>query len=45
MLIRIIISNLKMRNNNLGTEGNELEGNIKLGGGDNEGAFDQPMIR
>jgi hypothetical protein len=29
-----------MRNNNFGTDGNELEGNIKMG--DNEGGFDQP---
>eukprot|EP00347_Sterkiella_histriomuscorum_P006249 403353491 len=29
-----------MRNNNLGTDGNELEGNINLGN-DNEGGFDQ----
>ncbi len=32
-----------MRNNNFGTDENELEGNIKLG--DNEGGFDQPMIK
>ena len=29
-----------MRNNNLGTDGNELEGNINLGG-DVEGGYDQ----
>lgn len=32
-----------MKNHNLGTDGQELEGNIKLG--DNEGGFDQPMIK
>lgn len=34
-----------MKNHNLGTEGQELEGNIRLGNDNEGGAYDQPMIK